>query len=204
MSAINASVPPTPNLYYDRQFESDAAKLLPGEYYVTRQEMVLVTVLGSCVAACIRDRQSGVGGMNHFMLPDSGSERGTPASESARYGAYAMEVLVNELLKLGARRPNLEAKVFGGGAVMSGLTQANVGERNAAFVIEYLRTEGISLAARDLLDIYPRKVYFFPRTGRVIVRKLKTLHNDTILQREIDYRSKLTGIHVEGDIELFG
>lgn len=204
MSAHAAQAPPAPNLYYDRQFETDAAKLLPGEYYVTRQEMVLVTVLGSCVAACIRDKQSGVGGMNHFMLPDSGTDRGTPASESARYGAFAMEVLVNELLKLGARRSNFEAKVFGGGAVMSGLTQANVGERNAAFVIEYLRTEAIALAARDLLDIYPRKVYFFPRSGRVVVRKLKSLHNDTILQREIDYRSRLHGIPVEGDIELFG
>ena len=142
--------------------------------------------------------------MNHFMLPDSGSERGTPASESARYGAFAMEVLVNELLKLGARRGNLEAKVFGGGAVMSGLTQANVGERNAAFVVEYLRTEQIPLAARDLLDIFPRKVYFFPRSGRVVVRKLKTLHNDTILKREVDYRSRLRTIPVEGDIELFG
>jgi chemotaxis protein CheD len=201
---MSAAASPTPNLYYDRHFESDAAKLLPGEYYVTRQEMVLVTVLGSCVAACIRDRQSGVGGMNHFMLPDSGSERGTPASESARYGAFAMEVLVNELLKLGARRGNLEAKVFGGGAVMSGLTQANVGERNAAFVVEYLRTEQIPLAARDLLDIFPRKVYFFPRSGRVVVRKLKTLHNDTILKREVDYRSRLRTIPVEGDIELFG
>lgn len=199
-----AAVPPTPNLYYDRQFGTAAAKLLPGEYYVTQQEMVLVTVLGSCVAACIRDRQAGVGGMNHFMLPDSGSQRSTPTSESARYGAFAMEVLVNELLKLGARRGNLEAKVFGGGAVMSGLTQANVGERNAAFVVDYLRTEQIPLAARDLLDIYPRKVYFFPRTGRVVVRKLRSLNNDTILRREIDYRSKLRGIHVEGEIELFG
>jgi chemotaxis protein CheD len=115
-----------------------------------------------------------------------------------------MEVLVNELLKLGARRGNLEAKVFGGGAVMSGLTQANVGERNAAFVVEYLRTEQIPLAARDLLDIYPRKVYFFPRSGRVVVRKLKTLHNDTILKREVDYRSRLRTVPVEGDIELFG
>ncbi len=204
MADTTAANHPAPNLYYDKQFESDAAKLLPGEYYVTRNDMVLVTVLGSCVAACIRDVNSGVGGMNHFMLPDSGSDRGTPASESARYGAFAMEVLVNELLKLGARRPNLEAKVFGGGAVMSGLTQANVGERNAAFVLEYLQTEGIRLAARDLLDIYPRKVYFFPRAGRVVVRKLKSLHNDTIMQREIDYRSRLRGIHVEGDIELFG
>jgi chemotaxis receptor (MCP) glutamine deamidase CheD len=146
MADTTAANHPAPNLYYDKQFESDAAKLLPGEYYVTRNDMVLVTVLGSCVAACIRDVNSGVGGMNHFMLPDSGSDRGTPASESARYGAFAMEVLVNELLKLGARRPNLEAKVFGGGAVMSGLTQANVGERNAAFVLEYLQTEGIRLA----------------------------------------------------------
>jgi chemotaxis protein CheD len=204
MADTTASHHPAPNIYYDRQFESDAAKLLPGEYYVTRQEMALVTVLGSCVAACIRDNRSGVGGMNHFMLPDGGADRGTPASESARYGAFAMEVLVNELLKLGARRPNLEAKVFGGGAVMSGLTQANVGERNAAFVLEYLRTEGVALAARDLLDIYPRKVYFFPRTGRVVVRKLKSLHNDTIMQREVEYRSRLRGAHVEGDIELFG
>jgi chemotaxis protein CheD len=193
-----------PNLYFDRQFDSEAAKLLPGEYYVTRNDMVLVTVLGSCVAACIRDIHSGVGGMNHFMLPDSGADRGTPASESARYGAFAMEVLLNELIKLGAKRSQLEAKVFGGGAVMSGLTQANVGERNASFVLDYLQLEGIRLAARDLLDIYPRKVYFFPRSGRVVVRKLKTLHNDTIMQREVDYRSRLRGIHVEGDIELFG
>lgn len=190
--------------YYDRQFGSDAAKLLPGEYYVTGCDMVLVTVLGSCVAACIRDPRSGVGGMNHFMLPDSGAERGTPASESARYGAFAMEVLVNELLKLGARRDHLEAKVFGGGAVMSGLTQANVGERNASFVIEYLQTEGIRLAARDLLDVYPRKVYFFPRTGRVAVRKLKRVQNDVILQRETEYRSRLGQVPVGGDVELFG
>jgi chemotaxis protein CheD len=204
MSQVDTTQHPAPTRYFDRQFDAEAAKLLPGEYYVTREDMVLVTVLGSCVAACVRDRNSGAGGMNHFMLPDGGSDRGTPASESARYGAYAMEVLVNELLKLGARRTSLEAKVFGGGAVMSGLTQANVGERNAAFVLEYLRTENIPLAARDLLDIYPRKVYFFPRSGRVVVRKLKSLHNDTIMQREIEYRSKLRGIHVEGDIELFG
>jgi chemotaxis protein CheD len=114
-----------------------------------------------------------------------------------------MEILVNELLKLGARRSYLEAKVFGGGNVMVGLTQANVGERNATFVLEYLHTEGIALAAQDLLDLYPRKVYFFPHTGRVVVRKLRSLHNDTILQREIDYRVRLRTTHVEGDIELF-
>ncbi len=194
---------PEPNLYFDTQFSREAAKLLPGEYYVTKEDMMLVTVLGSCVAACVRDKSLGIGGMNHFMLPDSGAEAGSPASESARYGVYAMEILLNELMKSGARRATLEAKVFGGGAVLSGLTQTNVGERNATFVLDYLRTEGISVAAQDLLDIYPRKVYFFPRSGQVIVRKLKSLHNDTIVQREITYRARLRSTRVEGDIELF-
>ena len=110
------------NRYFDRHFESDAAKILPGEYYVTSQEIVLVTVLGSCVAACIRDTDSGIGGMNHFMLPDEGGRE--VVSSSARYGTYAMEVLINHLLKMGARRSQLEAKIFGGGAVMSSLTSS--------------------------------------------------------------------------------
>jgi chemotaxis protein CheD len=193
-----------PNLYYEKQFERDASKLLPGEFYVTQKDMVLVTVLGSCVAACIRDTGTGIGGMNHFMLPDAGSDRGSPVSESARYGVYAMEILINELLKLGARRAYLEAKVFGGGNVMRGLTQANVGERNSVFVLEYLHTEGVRVAAKDLLDLYPRKVYFFPCTGRVVVRKLRSLHNETIFQCELDYGSRLRSTRVEGDVELFG
>jgi len=95
------------NVYHDRTFGCDAAKILPGEYYYTRQDMVIVTVLGSCVAACIRDRTTGLGGMNHFMLPDGGDSG--PVSASMRYGTYAMEVLINDLLKAGARRENLEA-----------------------------------------------------------------------------------------------
>lgn len=194
---------PAPNLYFDTQFDTEAAKLLPGEFYVTTKDILLVTVLGSCVAACVRDRTLKIGGMNHFMLPEGGSDAGTPASESARYGAYAMEILVNELIKLGAHRATMEAKVFGGGAVLAGLTQTNVGERNATFVLEYLRTEGIAVAAQDLLDIYPRKVYFFPHSGRALVRKLKSMHNETITQREISYRTRLRNSHVEGNIELF-
>ena len=105
-----------PNLYFDRYFNVEAAKILPGEYFVTGRDMVLVTVLGSCVAACIRDRISGIGGMNHFMLPDSGGDRSNPlVGASMRYGSYAMEILINQLIKLGASRASLEAKVFGGG-----------------------------------------------------------------------------------------
>lgn len=195
------------NLYFDNNFNIHAVKLLPGEYFVTKEDMLLVTVLGSCVAACIRDRKNGIGGMNHFMLPDSGSsDTNSPMNPSARYGVYAMETLINHLLKLGAHRANLEAKVFGGGNVISGLTQANVGQRNAEFVLQFLKTEGIPIVAKDLIDIYPRKVYFFPRTSKVLVKKLRELHNDTIKLREKDYSRKLnksTNNSKSNIVELF-
>lgn len=191
------------NFYFDRNFNSDAVKLLPGEYYVTDKDVLLVTVLGSCVAACIRDCYSGIGGMNHFMLPDAGSDEGNPLAASARYGTYAMEILINQLLKLGARRSNLEAKVFGGGNVLDGLTVANVGQRNADFVLQFLKTEKIRVVAQDLVDIFPRKVYFFPKNSKVMVKKLRTMHNSTISQREKDYSSRLQGSGSSGDVELF-
>jgi chemotaxis protein CheD len=191
------------NVYYDRTFDCEAAKILPGEYYFTQKDMLIVTVLGSCVSACIRDRVSGLGGMNHFMLPDGGADQNSPVSASARYGTYAMEVLINSLLKSGARRDNLEAKVFGGGAVLKGFTAMNVGERNAAFVQSFLKNERIRIVAEDLNDIYPRKVYFFPRTGKVLVKKLMQSHNDTLAKREIEYASRLKAKPVAGEIELF-
>lgn len=192
-----------PNLYFDRQHNSEAAKILPGEYYATARDMLLVTVLGSCVCACIRDKVSGIGGMNHFMLPDSGQDQNNPLGESARYGTYAMEMLINQLLKMGAKRSNFEAKVFGGGAVLRGFTVANIGERNAEFVLKFLKTEKIPVVAQDLLDIYPRKVYYFPHTGLVRVKKLKKVHNDTIISRESEYVTRLHYARMEGDVELF-
>jgi chemotaxis protein CheD len=148
----------------------------------------------------MRDRRLGIGGMNHFMLPENGADA---LGEPARYGAYAMEMLVSQNLKLCAHRDALEVKVFGAGNVMPGLTQANVGERNAAFVIDYLRAQSLPLAARDLLGPYARKVYFFPRSGRVLVKTLKDLKNDTIMRREADYRSRLRNAPVEGSLDLF-
>jgi chemotaxis protein CheD len=192
------------NVYYDRTFDCEAAKILPGEYYYTPKDMLIVTVLGSCVSACIRDRVSGLGGMNHFMLPDGGgSDPASPVSASARYGTYAMEILINDLLKAGARRENMEAKVFGGGAVLRGFTAINVGERNAAFVINYLKTEKMRVVAEDLNDVWPRKVYFFPRTGKVLVKKLTQTHNDTLAKRELDYAKRLKVEDVGGEIDLF-
>jgi chemotaxis protein CheD len=189
------------NLYFDKRFDSQAAKVLPGEYYVTRRNMLLVTVLGSCVTACIRDVDSGIGGMNHFMLPEEAG--GSIVSNSARYGTFAMEVLINHLQKLGVRRNRMEAKVFGGGAVMESLVSSNVGTRNAEFVLEFLKTEKIPIVAKDLLDSYPRKVYFFPQSGQVLVRKLHSVHNDTLFNREIAYRSRLSSEKFEGEIEIF-
>ena len=191
-----------PNHYFDRNFDIDAAKILPGEYYVTGRDMLLVTVLGSCVAACIRDPKTGLGGMNHFMLPESG-DRNDVLSSSMRYGGYAMEVLVNQLVKMGANRARLEAKVFGGGAVLRGFTTVNVGERNSEFVLEYLETERIKVVSQDLMGLYPRKVYYFPASGRVMVRKLKTVHNNTIIEREQIYGQRLKTSTIAGDVELF-
>ena len=191
-----------PNHYFDRNFDIEAAKILPGEYYVTGRDMLLVTVLGSCVAACIRDPKTGIGGMNHFMLPESSDKREV-VSSSMRYGGYAMEVLVNQLVKLGANRARLEAKVFGGGAVLRGFTTVNVGERNSEFVIDYLHTERIKVVSQDLMGLYPRKVYFFPASGRVMVRKLKTVHNNTIIEREQVYGQRLKSSTIAGDVELF-
>lgn len=189
------------NRYFDRQFEVEAVKVLPGEYYVTATDMVLVTVLGSCVSACVRDREKGVGGMNHFMLADGGDS--DAVSASARYGTYAMEILINHLMKMGARKSALEAKVFGGGRVMASLTSSQVGERNSKFVMDFLNTEGIQVAAKDLLDVYPRKIYYFPNSGRVLVKKLVRMHNDTVMRREKEYAARLTEAPVAGDIELF-
>lgn len=191
------------NFYFDKNFNSQAIKLLPGEYYVTDKDMLLVTVLGSCVAACIRDCQSGIGGMNHFMLPEGGGDAGSPLNASARYGTYAMEILINQLLKLGARRSNLEAKVFGGGNVLDGLTVANVGQRNADFVLKFLQLEKIRVVAQDLVDVFPRKVYFFPKENKVMVKKLRNVRNTTVSQREKDYRLRLHKVDSGGEVELF-
>lgn len=190
------------NRYFDRAFQTDAIKILPGEYFVSSSNLVLVTVLGSCVAACVRDREKGIGGKNHFMLPEK--EGSGVLSASARYGVYAMEILVNHLLKLGARRTSLEAKVFGGGRVIGSLSNSQVGERNARFVLDYLATEKIPVVAQDLLDIYPRKVYFFPANGRVMVKKLIRTANDTVVRRECEYQARLKLGCVAGEVELFG
>jgi chemotaxis protein CheD len=189
--------------YFERAFERNAVKVLPGEFFVSADDIVLSTVLGSCVAACIWDRVAAVGGMNHFMLPgaDAGKEA-DPIGLAGRYGVFAMEQLINELIKRGGRKPNFEAKLFGGGHVMRNFTTMNVGERNAHFVLEFLRTEGIRVASQDLLDVHPRRVVFFPSTGRALCKKLAQA-DASLVAAEQQYNAKLKTGAVGGDVELF-
>ena len=165
--------------YFDPHFQYNAVKVLPGEYFVSNEDLVIMTVLGSCIAACLWDSRMRVGGMNHFMLPD-----GDAQDVSGRYGSYAMELLINEMLKLGARRETMQAKIFGGGQVMHNFTTMNVGERNTKFVVDYLRTERIPVVSEDVLDIYPRKVCYFPSTGKAMVKRLAHAHPETLAKQE--------------------
>lgn len=189
--------------YYDPKFSSQAVKVLPGEYYATAGKEMIVTVLGSCVSVCLRDKYTGVGGLNHFLLPHDRSTTSTPLNDSARYGVYAMELLINHLLKLGAHRNHLEAKIFGGGNVIKDMTFAKVGERNVNFILAHLKQEGIPIVARDLLDNYPRKVHFFPHSGRVLLKKIKSLHNNTLIEREKGYLRQVEYKPISGEVDLF-
>lgn len=195
-----------PIRYFDREFKVDAVKILPGQYYAAKGDVAIITVLGSCVSACLWDPQLNIGGMNHFMLPGDNpaalpaGSRAAPAS--ARLGLYAMEVLINELIHMGADRKRLVAKVFGGGNVLEGFGLLNVGSQNSEFVLGFLKEENIPVIARDLLDTCARKVYFFPRTGKVLLKKLRTLKNDTVQQREREYMKKLDA-GVASEFEVF-
>lgn len=189
---------------WNNTYGAYAARLLPGEYYVTVNDEGVYTTLGSCISACIRDRVSGVGGMNHFMLPASSDADGwksTSLSAATRYGNFAMEHLINVILKNGGQRQNLEVKLFGGGRILANMT--DVGMRNINFVRDYIQTEGLRVVAEDVGDIYPRMVVYFPATGKVRVKRLRSLHNNTIVEEEIRYISTVESKPVGGDIELF-
>lgn len=189
---------------WNPSYEAIAARLLPGEYFVTLHDEAIYTTLGSCISACIRDRVSGIGGMNHFMLPvsaNSGSWKASDNSASTRYGNYAMEHLINDILKNGGKRQNLEAKIFGGGRIIANMT--DVGLRNISFARDYLETEGLKVASEDVGEEFPRLVVYFPATGKVRVKRLRSLHANTIVEMETKYLQTIEEKPVSGDIELF-
>lgn len=185
--------------FYDNHFANDAVKVLPGEFFVADEDLLVLTTLGSCIAACLWDRERRIGGMNHFLLPENGSGRD---ADGGRYGNFAMELLIGEMVKRGATRATMEAKVFGGGAVISGMNTLNVGERNTAFVLDYLHTERITVVSKDVLGIYPRKVCFLPASGKAMVKRLASANTDalTVLERAAANRAKPAG---GGSVDLF-
>jgi len=192
--------------FWDKRHNIFSAKILPGEYYVSMHGELISTVLGSCISACIRDVKMGIGGMNHFMLPMGCEDEHAGKmhlTSATRYGNFAMEMLINEILKAGGKKNNLEVKLFGGGRVLASMTKIDVGNKNINFVHEYLEEEGLSVASEDTGDIYPRKVLFYADTGRVRVKKLQNMHNDTIKKREEKYRKSIDDKPVQSDIELF-
>lgn len=194
------------NRYWDKRMNLAAAKIMPGEFYVSLHGEMIVTVLGSCVSACIRDRVHGIGGMNHFMLPEQGEHSSTQwgnseISSASRYGNWAMEFLINEILKAGGERKNLEVKVFGGGNVLFNMT--GIGQRNIEFVKDYLANESLQIVASDVGDMFPRKVLYFPDTGAVKVRKMRQMRNDTLIKREKAYIEDINKAPKSGAIELF-
>jgi chemotaxis protein CheD len=179
--------------YWDPGTGVWTATILPGEYYVTREAEAVSTVLGSCISACIRDLENGVGGMNHFMLPEGNA--------SMRYGCYAMESLINELLKLGARHGRLEVKLFGGARILPSMT--DVGARNIAFAQAFLKVEGLAVIAQDVADVFPRRVVYFPESGRVLLKRLRAVDSRAVAYNEQAYRESIDSRTEGNKVELF-
>jgi chemotaxis protein CheD len=188
--------------FFDSASASWMVKVFPGEYFVSKtSDETLVTVLGSCVSACIRDPRAGIGGMNHFMLPHSHGGNWAGDLKSSRFGNFAMEKLINELLKAGCSRDTLEIKVFGGGNVTD--MNSAIGTENSKFILRYLEAEGLRCAAEDLGGQLPRRIHYHPATGKVVRRLLGTSESSAIVREEREYGSKLSAKPAGGDIEFF-
>ncbi|MFC5436763.1 chemoreceptor glutamine deamidase CheD [Rhodanobacter umsongensis] len=190
--------------YWDPAQACMTVKVLPGEFYVSTQEELITTVLGSCVSACIHDARRGIGGMNHFMLPEPRGERDgwtATVGRAARYGSDAMEQLINAILIAGGQRGDLQVKIFGGGRVLAQLT--DIGQRNIDFVQHYIATERLNLRASDLGDVYPRQVQFFPSSGRARVRLLRRHDDVQLVADEPGYLKRLANDPIKGEVELF-
>ena len=199
---MSAVLPSSPLRYFDRDFQVEAVKILPGQYHASGGPGSITTVLGSCVATCLWDPVLCIGGMNHFMLPGGPSAGASPWEVSARFGVYAMEVLINEMIHLGADRRRMVAKAFGGARVLQGFDTLDVGAKNVEFVLAFLKEEGIPLAARDLGGVSPRKIHFFPATGKVQVKKLHLQGDDSLQREEREYLTRM-GRSQGGDVEIF-
>lgn len=184
--------------YRNERIGATIVQITQGDFYITgARDELLSTVLGSCISACIRAPLLGIGGMNHFLLP---SEDGKDAAfASLRYGSFAMEQLVNSLMRKGARREDLEVKVFGGANVIKGIK--GVGHSNADFIEAYLEKEGFQIVAKHLRGHSARKLIYFPKTGKVKMKELNDAFGVLVDKRE--KKKKLHVTVADDSIELF-
>ena len=192
-----------PRKFFDPSLNMTAVKVNPGTHYVTSSPEVIVTSLGSCVSACVRDFDRGIGGMNHFMLPGESQESGSwgGASAAMRYGAHAMETLINDVLNMGGRRNSLEIKLFGGSSLIA--SGINVGQRNIEFVRHWLQNEHFEMDAHHLGGEQSRRIKYFPQNGRVRMTLLDNATYKTIVADEERLQIAIEETPIGGDVELF-
>ena len=192
--------------YWDNRKKAFCIKLMPGDYYYTSEHEYIATTLGSCVSACIWDEKNNIGGMNHFMLPLKKGVNGEEGEESipesaARYGNYAMEFLINELITHGGEKKHFKTKLFGGGKIIEGLS--DIGKKNIDFIVQYLNDEGMSVVSQDLGNDYARQILFDPLTGRAWMKRVVDEKQKTLVSEEDSYRKDITEKDVSGDVDLF-
>ena len=195
--------------FWDAKNTSWAVKILPGEFFISKNGGEIAAVLGSCIAACIRDTVLGIGGMNHFMLPEPQEKStdvwgGNPTTHESRYGNWAMEYLINGIIKRGGRKENLEVKLFGGGQMIASMS--DIGQRNIIFAYNYLNSEGLNIASSDVGDVYARKVLYFPDTGKVKLKRINNSSNSPLIQRDTNYNKQVStdsSTSSAGSIDLF-
>ncbi|MDR3425038.1 MAG: chemoreceptor glutamine deamidase CheD [Alphaproteobacteria bacterium] len=187
--------------FYDASQKMTVVKIFFENWHVSgKRDEMLAAVLGSCVSVCMRDPALGVGGMNHFLLPDE-DYADSRVSASARYGAFVMECLINGLLASGAQKDRLEVKLFGGGNVVRDAARA--GSMNAQFIRSYLRKEGFRILSEDLEGDYFRRLSYYPESGRVVLRQLRRKEDQCVLDEEARYARQIRALPIEGAIDLF-
>lgn len=202
MSALPQALPRFDHIkrYWDPSRKLFIAKILPGEVYVTRNHELVSTLLGSCIAVCMRDRVSNVGGMNHFKLPASSSP--TKSANNANYGLYAMELLINEIMKNGGNRNNLECAVFGGGKVVSSMT-SDIGDKNIAFVTQFLKEERIQVVQMKTGGTCALQVYYHPISGNAFSVGLDESQSAHIKAEEKRYMNQVNADSDDSGITYF-
>lgn len=183
------------NKHYDPHFQRDIITIHPGEYYTSKDDIYIATVLGSCISVALYDINQGFGGMNHFMLPKSNRDEPLSSEDEGRFGNYAMELLINDMINKGSSKQSLRAKVFGGGNVLdAGNSQMNMtGINNINFALNYLKAENIPIIVNDTGGIFPRKIYFNPLTSKVYLKRIQKSGQsvEQIKQRELEYKLQL-------------